>query len=257
MLVKDSYIQFLNQNGYNPIAVPRESIRPLSVLINVEHDQVRKVGSLADYIEGAFNPPEMDAVDEYVSWASKKGTDRLQASIGIPFLSQFLSRFITGGSSVSASIGRANGIDLTFGTVLRDGIGINSLRLLLERSHPTTSRTLSRDIDTPGTAYIVTDILKSREFLVKTYHSSKAKGEGQVGGVVNASFGNEEERVLEHAIHGERPLPFAFRAVGFSASEGKFADVDLVDKEYVLMGPVTEAMVKYAVVAPGALLELP
>ena len=117
MLVKDSYIRFLNQKGYNPIAVPRESIRPLSVLLNVEHDQVRKVGSLADYLDGAFEPPEMDATDEYVAWASGKGTDRLQASVGIPFISQFLDRLSGGGSSISASLDRSSGVEITFGAV--------------------------------------------------------------------------------------------------------------------------------------------
>ena len=256
MLVKDSYIRFLNQKGYNPIAVPRESIRPLSVLLNVEHDQVRKVGTLADYLDGAFEPPEMDATDEYVSWASGKGTDRLQASVGIPFISQFLDRISGGGSSLSASLDKSSGVEITFGAVLRDGVGINSLRLLLERSRPTRSPALTRDIDAPGSAYIVTDILKSKEFVVKAYHSSEAGVTAKVPQAVEASVGSKHDDVEEHAVHRERPLPFAFRAVGFFASEGQFA-VDLTDPDVVLMGPVTDAMVKYAVVAPGTLLELP
>jgi hypothetical protein len=256
MFVKDSYIQFLNQKGYNPIAVPRESIRPFSVLLNVEHDRVRKVGTLADYLDGAFEPPEMDATDEYVSWASGKGTDRLQASIGIPFISQFLDRISSGGSSISASLDRSSGVEITFGTVLRDAVGINSLRLLLERSHPTRSPTLGRDIESPGSAYIVTDILKSKEFVVKAYHSSDTAAAARVPQAVEVSIGSKHDDVEEHAVHRELPLPFAFRAVGFFASEGQFA-VDLVDPDVVLMGPVNEPLAKYHVVSPDALLELP
>lgn len=256
MLVKDSYIRYLNQKGYNPIAVPRESIRPLSVLLNVEHDQVRKVGSLADYLEGAYEPPGMDATDEYVSWASGKGTDRLQASVGIPFISRFLDLVSTGGSSITASLDRSSGVEITFGTVLRDGVGINNLRLLLERSRPTPSPSLCRDIDAPGSAYIVTDILKSKEFVVKTYHSREAAAAAKVPQAGEVSVGSKHDQVEEQAVKRERPLPFAFRAVGFFASEGRFT-VDLANPDVVLMGPLTDAMVQYAVVAPGALLELP
>jgi len=256
MFVKDSYVKYLNQKGYSPIAVPRESIRPLSVLVNVEHDQVRKVGSLADYLDGAFAAPEMDATDEFVSWASGKGTDRLQASVAIPFISQFLDRISGGGSSVSASMDRSNGVEITFGTVLRDGVGINSLRLLLERSRPTASPTLGKDIDAPGSAYIVTDILKSNEFVVKTYHTTEANASGKVSQAVDLSVGKKHDDSEEHAVHRDRPLPFAFRAVGFFASEGQFR-VDLADPDLVLMGPGAETVGNYAVFSPGALLELP
>jgi hypothetical protein len=256
MLVKDSYIRYLNQKGFNPIAVPRESIRPLSVLLNVEHDQVRKVGTLADYLDGAFEPPEMDATDEYVSWASGKGTDRLQASVGIPFISQFLDRISGGGSSISTSLDRSSGVEITFGAVLRDGVGINSLRLILERSRPTRSPTLNRDIDAPGSAYIVTDILKSKEFVVKAYHSSEAGVTARVPQAVEASVGSKHDEVEEHAVHRERPLPFAFRAVGFFASGGQFA-VDLANRDLELMGPDSYDVGNYAVFSPDALLEFP
>jgi hypothetical protein len=256
MLVKDSYIRFLNQKGYNPIAVPRNSIRPLSVLLNVEHGQVRKVGTLANYIDGSFNPPAMDATDEYVSWASGKGFDRLQASVGIPFISQFLDRISAGGSSISASLNRSSGVEITFGAVLRDGVDINSLRLLLERSRPTRSPALTRDIDAPGSAYIVTDILKSKEIVLKAYHTREASAAAKVPQAGEASIGSTHDEVEEHSVHRELPLPFAFRAVGFFANEGQFA-VDLSNRNLELMGPGADDVGNYVVFSPDALLEFP
>lgn len=256
MLFKDSYLRYLNQKGYNSIAVPRESIRPLSVLINIEEDKVRKVGSLRDYLEGSFAPPEMDATDEVVSWASGKSTDRIAASVAIPFISRFLDTISNAESSIGASMDRSSGVEITFTTVLRDGVDLNSLRLLLERSRPTTSPTLSRDIDAPGTAYIVTDILKSSEFLVKTYKKSEAGVAIDVPQAGSGTITRARENVEEHKVKRERPLPFAFRAVGFFVYEGQFR-VDLGDPDLVLMGPNRAVHVKYPVFSRDSLLELP
>ena len=91
---------------------------------------------------------------------------------------------------------------------------------------------------------------------MKAYHSREAGVTARVPQASEASVGSTHDAVKEHAVHRESPLPFAFRAVGFFAYEGQFA-VDLADPDVVLMGPVTDAMVNYAVVAPGTLMELP
>ena len=80
------YIKMLNDNGFNPIAIPRENIVPLSVLVNYGGNQVKKVGKLEDYIDDKFEPPEMDGQDLPVPFLSSQGSDKLTIDIGLDFL---------------------------------------------------------------------------------------------------------------------------------------------------------------------------
>jgi len=185
MACRESSIQFLREDGYTPIRVPRERIKPMDLIGRLPGAaRPKQIGSLLEIVvpRPGVSPPEIVA-DEVVSEVSGKKTDKLDIGIGLNLLGTIFRALGAVSASLSAAFSSARHVEFVYEDVLSDSVSILGLRGFLGKHPPL-------DPDNPavadyfigdGQVVVITRTLKSNSFSVLATDDQGRKVDIDVG----------------------------------------------------------------------------
>ena len=218
-MCKDQATTFLHGLGYNVIRLPRENIRPMTV-ITAGSRGGSILGDVQQFMShaGAVPPPiSMNAVAADING---KSSSKFKLSIGLGFLDAILKGFGLKGLKLGFAFNHAESISFRFKNVLEDSLDPAALGNYLQTCTPRVDSLLIDSIDDRGEAAIITAIIKSSSFEVAAHDESGGKVDIDIAGIkgvldVNGSV--EVERGADRTVSfaGDRPLAFGFKGFWF------------------------------------------
>lgn len=255
----ESLVSYLNLQGYNPIAIPREQFDPLTILVGNAPANLKYVGDLADLVQPGTTLPEIHRDDAVPAFGNRRSKE-LDGQAGFNVLGTLLAALGGSGAGISAAYGRASSVQYLFLEVLHDYVAPLRLANILDsRSlNPATVASLQSPL-----VYIVTDTLKSSQFAVVAYDGAHAKLQLDaaairdiVGAGVSVSAGSAADGLISYS--GPRRLSFAFRALRLVIGANNIPRL-LLDDTFIVARAVASATLPpeaYRVLAPGKAVEL-
>jgi hypothetical protein len=210
----DPFIEYLNAQGYAPIALPRERFDPLTVLGGASPTTLEPYGTLADLLLPGASVPQIDSNDSAPSFADRRGS-AVDASAGVNLLGSLLKVFGGSAAAATAKYQQANSFQFLFLDVKHDSVPFLRLLACL-RTQPVQSATVQSVAAIPY-LYVVTDTLKSSRFGVIAYDTKGAALKldadaikGVLGADASVTVAAGANNVMTYS--GQSELRFAFRA---------------------------------------------
>ncbi|MGG6297889.1 hypothetical protein ACQ4M4_26140 [Leptolyngbya sp. AN02str] len=217
-LCNDKSVDYLNSLGYNLIALPREGITPLHILVT---DSDTEVASLYGYITDLLEEPLplMPQVFENLQAATISGlqTNKLEFNFGISFLKVLISALGGKTAGIEAAFGDASSIEFEYENVLYDTVMPASASRFLRTATPYVDSDVLTHFAETKKAYVIIDVLKSNSFGVRAYEKN-GKGISVNLSLLKDIIGIDSKLVLEEnedlkmSYRGENPLGFGFKA---------------------------------------------
>lgn len=215
---KDPAIDHLNQLGYNAIKLPRESIKPLTVLYRDPQTSISSIfGDITDLVEDPNQPLPKVWDNLKAGTISGLRTNRLEFNFGISVLNDLLSALGAKSAGISAAFGNASAIEFEYENVLYDNVMPASVSSYFRRATPSIDEHLLSQFNEQGEAYIIIDVLKSNSFGIRAYRDQTNKIDLDVSAIqkivgVESKVTIEKKADLKISFKGEEPLGFGFKA---------------------------------------------
>jgi hypothetical protein len=214
----DPAVSYLNAFGYNVIRLPRTGIDPLQVLTG-KPGSLQVLGALSDFVVGGPVAPAITR-DGAAPDISTKATQKMELAAGLGVVNQLLTSLGAIGGSIDAEYNAASKVQVLFRNVLQDSVLPMAIIKYLQASTPDAGPILLEWLKQAGSAYCITDTIKSDSFVVRAFDSHDVKlalnvsGIAKVlGGKVSVSPSSEHENAL--CYEGTTKLNFGFRVVAF------------------------------------------
>jgi hypothetical protein len=219
-MCRDRSVSFLNELGYNVIALPRERFEPLMVL-GGPPTGLRYLGDLGDLVTGASPPPDIQRDDPVPALAGRR-SNRQELSLGVSFLERLLATMGWQGGSLSVGFREAAFVQMVYLEVRHDFVAPLRVGNYLAGARP---QSLAPEIFRQCEAVVlVTDTLKSTCFGVAAYDRQEQALELRAEAIQELLGAEAGIRVSASGegylvFQGPRPLRFGFRGLGLALSE--------------------------------------
>jgi hypothetical protein len=254
-----SLVTYLNLQGYNPIAVPREQFDPLFLIGGNSRTNLKFLGRLSTLMKPG-TLPEVFRDDEAPAFGNRL-SDAVDAKAGLHFLGAILAAFGAGSLGASGQYAKATTLEYLFLNVKHDYVAPLEVAaaLTLEALNPA----VVANVRSFPYLYLVSDTLKSNLFAVVAYDDKNAKIELNadairdiVGGNVSVGVTSGQHSVVSYS--GDKELRFAFRGIPLKLYTDKEPVLQIDDAFLVAraVAPRTLPPEAYEILAPGAAVDI-
>lgn len=234
MLCNDPLINFLKDDGYNVVRLPRVDIHPLQILCQQGRD-FRNLGEITTLlVTGPAVPAPQITENQAVANISGKRTSDLSIGLGLSILSSIISTL--GGSKLGLDLTykRARSISFEFRDVFEDKIEIAQLDQCLADADISPYSRYVADLLEADELYVINTTIKSRKITVEAKKSDNVALtvdipaiQGALGGNVKVSGQGEKSSIVTY--EGNVPLVFGFQAVQLFFDRGHYTTLRPVE----------------------------
>ncbi len=227
MFCNDPLLMYLKSFGYNVVRLPRTDIHPLQVTARQGKD-LNRLGELATLLVSGSNIP-LPALSENIRAANISGqrSSDLSIGIGLSILGSIIS--VMGGSmlGLDAKYQGAKTAAFEFQNVLEDRVDIIQLDQFLADADVNPLSRHVADLLEADELYVITAVIKSKQFTVEAHQSNGAGLELNVpqiqqlvGGAVKVSGAAEVTSKITY--ESKQSLVFGFQAVRLFYDQGRY-----------------------------------
>jgi hypothetical protein len=255
-----SLVPYLNLQGYNPIAVPREQFDPLFLIGGTSRTNLKFLGRLPTLLKPGTPLPEVFRDDEAPAFGNRL-SDSVDAKAGLHFLGAILAAFGAGSLGVSGEYSKAATLEYLFLNVKHDYVA--PLEVAAALTLAALNPAVVANVQGFPFLYLVSDTLKSNLFAVVAFDDKNAKIELNadaikqiVGGDVSVGVANGQHNVVSYS--GTKELRFAFRAIPLKLYADKEPELQIDDAFLVARAVPAKTLPPeaYEVLAPGTAVDI-
>jgi hypothetical protein len=218
-----------------PVAVPKEGINPLEVLVESGKDEFRGWGPLGDLVTG--QPPLEDVLGrarpKLVSDVSGMWSSSVDAGVGLEILGFVLRVFGIPVPGIGAAFTSARKVSFKFSGVTERKYGAGAIGNALARRKLRRRNPANVDIAKKGWALVIDSVLSSRDFAVRVEKKRGTKigiDYGLLNEAVSAKASASFTKIGDDVVsfQARKPAVFAFTALRLGVSQYQgFTDIQL------------------------------
>ncbi len=224
-LCNDSSNQYLRDDGYNVVRLPRDFLPPLS-LVARQGGSTDYIGGLDQLITTPPGPLPTVVTDQIAPNINGKSTSNLKLSLGLSILNGLISGLGGGTLGASAAFTNAKTLTFEFNNVVFDSVPPLSVsNYLRDGDVDADSPLLQQYVLGNGSLFVVTERLKSSEITVSFETNPGVKASvsvpviaNQVGGSVSVDLSGQRTNAV--VFKGDKRLTFGFKCFQIGVKDG-------------------------------------
>jgi hypothetical protein len=215
----DQSIEFLKDQGYCVLRLPRADARPLQTLLREDKKDLVRLGELATIsIAGSNALPPLSVDNEAPVEISGKESSSTKVEVGVNILGNIIKALGGNTLGITAAYSKAKSLTFKYENVLEDHIDVDRLDQYLTTcsfrldGHATVNALIDDAV------FVITSTLKTNKFTIN------ATGEGGntigldvpvVNGIASGTLKVETSRATEGTVsyEGKQSVVFGFQAV--------------------------------------------
>lgn len=212
----DSLMSLLRDTfNANPIRVPEERIKPLTVL-SIEKKNISFMGAINDLLVSKINISKLNLQNSKMADVSAQSFKSIETSVGLKVMDGFLKGFGAKSSSIEHAFKNVSKVSFSFENVNREYVEKNALlKTLLNKNFNPSHATNKSFISKKSKCVIIDSIITSNNFSIKAEKYNDSNFTFNVQELTNILSSQNNISITsqtgkEISFVGNTSLPFAF-----------------------------------------------